>query len=321
MIEVKSLTKKYGELTAVNNISFEVAKGEIVGFLGPNAAGKSTTMKVLTCFMTPTNGTAVVAGYDVLENPLEVRRRIGYLAESNPLYSDLPVSDFLSFIADMRNIPKSDKKEKIKKIIKTCGLEKVIRQNIGKLSKGYRQRVGLAQAMIHDPEILVLDEPTSGLDPIQIVEIRDLIKELGKEKTVIFSTHILAEVEATCSRVIIINEGKIAGSGTIDELQRKSKSGAIVYAKIRGPKETVLAKLKTACLPAGQAGQITDVKAIQDLGNNLNKYEIGCLDEVDINESVFNLVKNNNWVLTELYREQATLEDVFLKLTSSDSER
>jgi ABC-2 type transport system ATP-binding protein len=189
-------------------------------------------------------------------------------------------------------------------------LEKVIRQNIGKLSKGFRQRVGLAQAMIHDPEILVLDEPTSGLDPIQIVEIRDLIKDLGKEKTVIFSTHILAEVEATCSRVIIINEGKIAGSGTIDELQRKSKSGALVYAKIRGPKEAILAKLKTAC-------QVTDAKAVQELGNNFNKYEIGCLNEVEINESVFQLVKTNDWVLAELYREQATLEDVFLKLTST----
>jgi len=311
MIEVKNLTKKYGELTAVNNISFEVNKGEIVGFLGPNAAGKSTTMKILTCFMPPTDGTAVVAGFDIAENSLEIRRRIGYLAESNPLYNDLPVSDFLSFVADMRQIPTGAKKDKIKNIIKTCGLEKVIRQNIGKLSKGFRQRVGLAQAMIHDPEILVLDEPTSGLDPIQIVEIRDLIKALGKEKTVIFSTHILAEVEATCNRVIIINEGKLVGSGTIEELQRKSRCGALVYAKIRGPREQVLANLKS--LP-----QITEVKLIQTFGDSLNEYEIGCSEEVNINEAVFNAVKNNNWTLTELHLEQATLEDVFLKLTAAD---
>lgn len=310
MIEVKNLTKKYGDLTAVNHISFEVQQGEIVGFLGPNAAGKSTTMKMLTCFLTPTNGTASVAGFDISENSIEIRRRIGYLAENNPLYSDLRVSDFLSFIADMRHIPKGEKKGKVKKIIKTCGLEKVVKQNVGHLSKGFRQRVGLAQAMIHDPEILILDEPTSGLDPIQIVEIRDLIKELGKAKTVIFSTHILAEVEATCTRVIIINEGKIVGSGTIDELQRKAKSGAQVYARIRGPEEPVLSKLKTL-------DKITAVKVVQASTNDLSKYEIAVPQDIDINESIFHLVKDNNWTLTELYSEKATLEDVFLKLTGA----
>ncbi len=313
MIEVKKLTKKYGDLTAVNHISFEVQQGEIVGFLGPNAAGKSTTMKMLTCFLTPTDGTASVAGFDIGENSLEIRRRIGYLAENNPLYSDLRVSDFLSFVADMRHIPKGDKKDKVKKIIKTCGLERVVKQNVGQLSKGFRQRVGLAQAMIHDPEILILDEPTSGLDPIQIVEIRDLIKELGKAKTVIFSTHILAEVEATCTRVIIINEGRVVGSGTIDELQRKAKSGAQVYARIRGPKEPVLSKLKTL-------DKVTAVKVVQALGDDLGKYEIAVPQDIDINEAIFHLVKDNGWVLTELYSEKATLEDVFLKLTSTEKQ-
>ncbi|MBI4834669.1 MAG: ATP-binding cassette domain-containing protein [Planctomycetes bacterium] len=312
MIEVKNLTKKYPGVTAVNNISFEVNRGEIVGFLGPNAAGKSTTMKMLTCYLPPTAGTASVGGFDIMENPLEIRRKIGYLAENNPLYNDLRVSDFLSFVADMRHIPSTDKREKVKRIIKTCGLEKVIKQNIGKLSKGFRQRVGLAQAMIHDPEVLILDEPTSGLDPIQIVEIRDLIKELGKEKTVIFSTHILAEVEATCTRVIIINEGKIAGSGTIEELQCKARSGAVVYAKIRGSESDIINKLKTL-------DKITGIKTIQKSSDNLSKYEITCAEDIDINEKIFHLAKDNNWTLAELYKEEATLEDVFIKLTKQDN--
>ena len=308
MIEVRNLTKKYAEITAVNSISFEVNKGEIVGFLGPNAAGKSTTMKMLTCYLTPTDGTAIIDGFDIMENPLEIRRKIGYLAENNPLYSDLRVSDFLSFVAKMRNIPSAERKEKVKKIIKTCGLEKVIKQNIGKLSKGYRQRVGLAQAIIHDPEILILDEPTSGLDPIQIVEIRDLIKQLGKEKTVIFSTHILAEVEATCNRVIIINEGKLVGSGTLDELQRKARSGQITYAKIRGPEDAILGKLRSM-------GDVNGAKIIQKLSDNLNKYEIASAEDIDISENIFHLVKDNNWALAELYKGEETLEDVFIKLT------
>jgi ABC-2 type transport system ATP-binding protein len=311
MIEVKHLTKKYDQLTAVDRISFTVDKGEIIGFLGPNAAGKTTTMKMLTGYLTPTSGSATIAGFDIAEKPIEIRRKIGYLAEHNPLYNDLRVSDFLAFIADMRNISRAHKKDKIKNIMRVCGLEKVMKQNIGQLSKGYRQRVGIAQAMIHDPEILILDEPTSGLDPIQIVEIRDLIKQLGKEKTVIFSTHILAEVEATCSRVIIINEGHIVGSGTVEELQNKAHSGTIVYAKIRGPQDEIMTKLKT--LP-----KINDVKNAQTCGDNLNKYEIIVPENMDINESIFHLVKDNGWVLSELYTEKASLEDVFIKLTSSN---
>ncbi|MBL7700123.1 MAG: ATP-binding cassette domain-containing protein [Chitinophagaceae bacterium] len=216
-IEVSQLTRMYGEQKAVDDISFSLNRGEIVGFLGPNGAGKSTTMKIITGYLKPSQGTAVVCGIDVQQNPIAVKRKIGYLPEANPLYYDMYVQEYLYFVADVHGLP--NKKQKIKDIVDTVGLTPERRKKTGQLSKGYKQRVGLAAALLHDPEVLVLDEPTTGLDPNQIVEIRELIRNLGKNKTVLFSTHILQEVEAICDRVIIINKGRLAANGTLDELK------------------------------------------------------------------------------------------------------
>ncbi|MBI2459168.1 MAG: ATP-binding cassette domain-containing protein [Parcubacteria group bacterium] len=221
MIEIKNLTKKFGQVLVLDNISFSVAKGEILGFLGPNGAGKTTTMKIITSFWTPTSGQVLVGGLDADENSLATRKVIGYLPETVPLYEEMRVFEYLKFIAEIRGLNKQEIKDRIKQVILICGLKKVLRQPIEELSKGYRQRVGLAQAIMHEPDILILDEPTTGLDPNQIVEIRDLIKTIGREKTVIFSTHILSEVSATCDRVIIINNGKIVGQGVPAELIEK----------------------------------------------------------------------------------------------------
>ncbi|NQU05021.1 MAG: ATP-binding cassette domain-containing protein, partial [Calditrichaeota bacterium] len=233
MIDINQLTKVYGEQKAVDNISFKVEKGEILGFLGPNGAGKTTTMKVITCFMPPTSGEVTVGGFPVLENSIEVRRMIGYLPEANPLYGDMNTVDFLRYIADLRGIEKTTQNSRIQDMVDICGLGDVLHKNINELSKGYRQRVGLAQAMVHDPEILILDEPTIGLDPNQVVDIRNLIKQLGREKTVILSTHILSEVQATCDRAIIINHGKIVADSTLAELQRDLEGKATINLEIK----------------------------------------------------------------------------------------
>lgn len=221
MIEIKNLTKKFGQSLVLDNINFSVAKGEILGFLGPNGAGKSTTMKIITSFWTPTSGQVLVHGLDTAENSLLTRKNIGYLPETVPLYEEMRVFEYLRFIAEIRGLDKAEIKNRIKEVVLTCGLSKVLRKPIEELSKGFRQRVGLAQAIMHRPDILILDEPTTGLDPNQIVEIRDLIKTIGREKTVIFSTHILSEVSATCDRVIIINNGRIVGQGSPAELHEK----------------------------------------------------------------------------------------------------
>src|SRR4051812_12486480 len=223
MIQVQNLTKDYGPTRAVDGVSFNVRKGEVLGFLGPNGAGKSTTMKMLTCFLAPTGGTAKVAGFDVFDDSLEVRKRIGYLPEDTPIYRDMTVLEFLRFAAEVRGMEPARREQRIKEIGGRCGLGDVAGKLVGELSKGFRQRVGLAQAMLHDPDIVILDEPTSGLDPNQIVEIRSLIKEVGKEKTVILSTHILPEVQATCSRILIISSGKLVADGTPDELRSREK--------------------------------------------------------------------------------------------------
>src|SRR5213076_133235 len=225
MIEVDSLTKNYGAFRAVDGVSFNVRKGEVLGFLGPNGAGKSTTMKILTCYLAPTGGTARVAGHDVFEHSLEVRQRIGYLPEDTPIYRDMTVLELLRFVADVRGMARDKREARIREIGGRCGLGDVAGKLVGELSKGFRQRVGLAQAMLHDPDIVILDEPTSGLDPNQIVEIRSLIKEIGREKTVILSTHILPEVQATCSRVVIISGGKLVADGTPNELRARERGG------------------------------------------------------------------------------------------------
>src|SRR2546423_222542 len=225
MIQVENLTKDYGPTRAVDRVTFNVRKGEVLGFLGPNGAGKSTTMKILTCYLAPTGGTARVAGFDVFDQSLEVRQRIGYLPEDTPIYRDMTVVELLRFVADVRGMARDKREARIREIGGRCGLGDVAGKLVGELSKGFRQRVGLAQAMLHDPDILILDEPTSGLDPNQIVEIRALIKEVGKEKTVILSTHILQEVQATCSRILIISGGKLVADGTPEALRAREKGG------------------------------------------------------------------------------------------------
>lgn len=313
MIEVKNLSKHFGTTRAVDGISFEVNRGDILGFLGPNAAGKTTTMRVLTCFITPTTGTAIVGGHDILDNPLEVRKLIGYLPENTPLYNDARVCDFLDFAARIRRIPCSRRRFAIDRVVETTSIQSVFTRPIGQLSKGFRQRVGLAQAMLHDPEILIMDEPTSGLDPKQIIEIRNLIKELGKQKTVILSTHILPEVSATCNRVLIINRGKIAASGTPAELEKKAKDESIFYARIKGPEDVVSAKLR-------EIKHVTDVAIQSRSQSGFCRYAIHTKGDIDVGSEVFCVVRDNNWTLSELHREAVTLEDVFLKLTT-DEER
>jgi ABC-2 type transport system ATP-binding protein len=307
MIKVDNLKKVYGAIRAVDDISFEVNKGEIVGFLGPNGAGKTTTMKILTCFIGATAGAASIAGFDVEKQPLEVRTKVGYLPESAPLYLDMDVLTFLRFIAEIRQIDKGKLSSRLDEMIQLCGLKTVLHRPIGQLSKGYRQRVGLAQAMIHDPEVLILDEPTSGLDPNQIIEIRELIRKLGKEKTVILSTHILPEVSAVCDRAIIISEGKIVGSGTLAELSANSKES--VVAKIRGDRSAIEAKLRGF----GGADQVRHAGE----ADGLHRFEITPVHGQKIAEAVFHLVAQSGFGLAELRTEGASLEDVFTRLTRS----
>lgn len=308
MIKVENLVKKFGENLALDGISFEVKKGEVLGFLGPNGAGKTTTMRILTGLIAPTGGTIKVENFNVLDNSLEIRKMIGYLPESVPLYEDMKVFEYLKFMAEMKGVRKAQLLDKIRKISDLCGLKKVIRQPIAELSKGYRQRVGLAQAMVNDPEILVLDEPTSGLDPNQIVEIRNLIKKIGENKTVILSTHILQEVNATCDRVVIINNGKIAAEGTTAELTAKASKKEILYVKVKGPTEDVIGKLKIM-------ENVEHVSKKDKEADDVIGYQITVGGNADIREYVFMTIVKNNWSMLEMRREGVSLEDVFRELT------
>jgi ABC-2 type transport system ATP-binding protein len=311
MITASNLSKYFGSTRALNDISFEVKQGEVLGFLGPNGAGKTTTMRVLTCYHPADAGTATIAGFDVFENPFEVRKLIGYLPENNPLYMDMGIVDYLEFIANIRAIPSSKKRKQLKHVIELCGLRGELQKDIGELSKGFRQRVGLAQALLHDPAILILDEPTIGLDPTQIIEIRELIKKIGKEKTIILSSHILPEVSATCDRIIIINRGEIVGSGTPEEMASSAKGGEITYITIRGPLQDVQEKLKTL-------ETIKEIIYIAEKEDGLNQFEIKSAVGIDLREELFFLVAQNGWSLTELYQKTANLEDIFLQLTMNE---
>jgi len=311
MISASHLSKSFGSTLAVNDVSFEVTRGEVLGFLGPNGAGKTTTMRILTCYHPADSGTATIAGFDVFENPLEVRKLIGYLPENNPLYMDMGMVDYLEFIAKVRNIIPSKRKEKIKHVIELCGLREELGKDIGELSKGFRQRVGLAQVLIHDPDILILDEPTIGLDPTQIIEIRELIKRIGKEKTIILSSHILPEVSATCDRIIIIHQGEIVGSGTPEEMASKAKGGEIIYITIRGPLQEVQAKLEAM-------KRVKEFKKIGEKEDGLTQFEIKSDIGIDLSEELFFLVSQNGWSLTELRKETANLENIFLQLTTKE---
>jgi ABC-2 type transport system ATP-binding protein len=315
MIKVENLTKEYGANRAVDQVSFNVRKGEVLGFLGPNGAGKSTTMKILTCFLAPTSGSAQVAGFDVFDQSLEVRQHVGYLPEDTPLYKDMSVLEHLEFAANMHGMSGDRVHARIKEIGGRCGLSDVAGKLVGELSKGYRQRVGLAQAMLHDPDILILDEPTSGLDPNQIAEIRALIKEVGKEKTVILSTHILPEVQATCSRMLIISGGKLVADGTPDELRAREKATRyrLVVESNGAAADAVKDKV------AGVSGVVQCLKVAGEDGSHT--FAIDGEAKSDLRKQLFRAAVDNKWTLLELTREAASLEDVFRNLTTGEESR
>jgi ABC-2 type transport system ATP-binding protein len=308
MIEIQNLVRTYGAQRAVDDITFSVAKGEIVGFLGPNGAGKTTTMKIVTCYMPPTEGRVTVGGLDVTENSLAVRRKIGYLPEINPLYSDMNVVDFLRYIAALRNIITSEQNSRIRQMVDTCGLGDVLHKNISQLSKGYRQRVGLAQAMIHDPEILILDEPTIGLDPNQVQDIRHLIKMLGREKTVILSTHILSEVQATCDRAVIIHRGKIVADSSLADLQRDLQGRQIINVELLAAKNGIEDRLK-------KIAGVVEVREVFPDDRRGRAFRIVASAGDDLREPVFRAAVDSGWALIGMSREVRSLEDVFHQLT------
>ncbi len=292
----------------MDDISFSVKKGEILGFLGPNGAGKTTTMKIITSFWTPTKGTVKIDGVDVMADSMATRKKIGYLPETVPLYDDMRVYEYLKFVAEIRGIDKNRIKERMANVVNSCGLKQVIRKPIEELSKGFRQRVGLAQAIMHEPDILILDEPTTGLDPNQIADIRDLIKKIGEEKTIIFSTHILSEVSATCDRAIIINNGKIVAEGSPENLVREAGGKEIVYIKVKGLRDAILEKLK-------EMDNIESVEYKDKEGENIFGFNVVPKAGVDIREQISEKAVKNGWNIYELYRESVSLEDVFMELT------
>ncbi|MDD5686855.1 MAG: ATP-binding cassette domain-containing protein [Elusimicrobia bacterium] len=311
MIEVKDLVKYYGTEQALSGISFSISRGEVVGFLGPNGAGKTTTLRILTGYLTPTSGQVNIFDYTLEKNPIEIKKRIGYLPESNPLYYEMNVLDYLTFIAQLRGIEKNNIKKRLSEVVQICGVKDVLKKNISDLSKGYKQRVGIAQAMIHNPDILIMDEPTSGLDPNQIIEIRDLIRRLGKEKTVILSTHVLSEVQATCDRVIIINKGKIAADGKTTEIDKFVAGNEELVVQFKGKIENV-------------SGIFSDLPGVVELNiknmtDMLTEIEIVSKQGDDLREKVFNRAVERRLVILEQTRTILSLEDVFRMLTQDGS--
>ncbi len=311
MIEVKGITKKFGRTTAVDQVSFEVKKGEIVGFLGPNGAGKTTTMRILTCFLPPTDGTALVAGYDIHKNPLEVKRRIGYLPESPPLYPEMTVADYLDFVARIKGLTGERRRERIDSVIARCAITDVRKVMTGRLSKGYRQRVGLAQALVHDPELLILDEPTAGLDPAQIIETRELIKSLAGQHTIILSTHILPEVSMTCQRVVIIKQGRIVAEDTPQNLTARLKGSDILVLTVEGSQDEAR---ETVSAVAG----VVRVRTRRS-SNGSFTFEIEKTPGRDIRSSLARAIVEAGLGLLELKQEGMSLEDIFLQLTTEEA--
>jgi ABC-2 type transport system ATP-binding protein len=306
MLEVQGLNKKFGSVHAVKNLSFDVKKGEVLGFLGPNGAGKTTTMRIITCFMPATSGTVRVCGLETTQNDVEVRRKIGYLPENNPIYMDMLVSEYLAFAGEIRGLKGQKLASRLDEMYQVCGLTKMTDRQIGKLSKGYKQRVGLAQAMLHNPDLLILDEPMSGLDPNQIIEIRQLIKHMGEEKTVIYCSHILSEVAATCNRILIINEGAIVAAGSPSELTSKMSKTSGYQLRVKADKAALDVKLRAI-------EGVTSVE-IRDAGEWLD-VTIVSGDKEDVGEKIYKCVFENGWSLAELKRHSASLEDVFTQLT------
>ncbi len=306
-LSVENLTKNYGHQKAVDEISFGLKTGEVLGFLGPNGAGKSTTMKIITCFMAPTHGDVKADGVSVFEEPYDFKRKIGYLPENTPLYTDMFIIDYLQFVARLQGISREHIPERIQKMLDSCGLNDEKHKKIGELSKGYKQRVGLAQAMIHDPEVLILDEPTTGLDPNQIVEIRELIKYLGKEKTILLSTHILPEVEAISDRILIINQGQITADGTPEELRGKAQENELLVIQVEGEQnpDTI----------SDQINQLPEVEHCQLIDTSNMQFQITSKAGSSAKRPIFDLCVKNQWYLLEMREAETRLEDVFRQLT------
>jgi ABC-2 type transport system ATP-binding protein len=312
MIEVSNLGKRYGSLEAVQGVNFSINPGEVVGLLGPNGAGKTTIMKILTCYMFPSFGTARINDWDIFERPLEIKRLVGYLPENAPLYTDLNVMEYLSFMAESRSLKGKQKNERIDWAIEECGLEPVVYRSIDTISKGFRQRTGLAQAILHDPDILIFDEPTTGLDPNQIIEIRELIKRLGREKTVILSTHILQEVEATCGRVLILNEGQIVAKGTAEEINREMKGEVLLEVLLKG---------------RGKPDGVKTVPGVRELlqistpGKDLHKVQVALLPDSGAEEAVFDWAVDRGYKILAMVPKRLSLEELFIKLTREGGEK
>jgi len=307
MIQAKNLTKWYGATLAVDHVSFHIEKGQIVGFLGPNGAGKTTTIRMLTCYMPASSGSASVAGFDCFNDSLAVRRQIGYLPESVPLYSEMRVREYLAFRARLRKIPRSERSSAVGRAADLCGVDAFVNRPIGQLSKGMRQRVGLAEALMHNPPVLVLDEPTIGLDPTQIRDVRTLIRRLAESHTIMFSSHILPEVEAICERIIIIAGGRIVASGSPAELTERITAGSRLIAEVQGPKDQVV----------GAVEQMTGVsKVASQPSDGWNRLTIEVVKGQDVRQELAKLVTHHGWALRELRREVASLEDFFVQITA-----
>jgi ABC-2 type transport system ATP-binding protein len=306
MVRVDRLTKQYGSIKAIDKISFEVGRGEIVGLLGPNGAGKTTTMRVLTSFLPPTSGRAVLAGHDVQDEPLQVRRRVGYLPENVPLYNEMRVIEYLRYRARLKDVPSARRRHAISEVISRCRLGEVEHRIIGHLSRGYRQRVGLAEAMVHDPDILILDEPTSGLDPIQILEVRELIRELGDRHTILLSTHIMPEVEAVCERVIIISGGRIA----LDDQLEHVRQDKATFVEARGPVEPIRSVLLT----------IDGVRAVKATSNNtgIATFDVFTHEGKDVRETICQRLTANGWTLRSLELRKGSLEERFVAAVTKE---
>ncbi len=306
MIEVNALTRTYPGIVAVDAISFKVEKGEVAGFLGPNGAGKTTTMRILSCFLAPTAGSARVAGFDVVRESMAVRRRVGYLPESNPLYTEMRVEEYLRFRAKIKGVAGADREKRVGVVVERCGLAERRRSIIGHLSKGLKQRVGLADAIVHDPEVLILDEPTQGLDPNQVREMRDVIRELGKDRTVLLSSHILSEVEKVCARILIMNRGRLVEQGTPEEIANRVMKTGNVRLEVRGDGRAVLEELKKA---SGVANVIWEEHA------GLHRYLVAPRDGQDIRAEIFRCCTARGWEVLELAYERLSLENLFQMLT------
>jgi gliding motility-associated transport system ATP-binding protein len=310
MIQVEHLTKRYGPTLAVSDVSFEVQKGQVLGFLGPNGAGKTTTMRILTGFLPPTDGRARVAGYDISESPMEAKKRTGYLPENPPVYPEMTVREYLAFVGKIKGVPRRELKTRIGEVCEKCAIQDVSDRPIGKLSKGYRQRVGIAQAIIHNPDVLILDEPTAGLDPKQIIETRELIRNLAGQHTVILSTHILPEVSKTCDRVVVINQGKVAAAGAPDELTMRLQGFETVLVTVEGPAAEIIDRLQ-------RVAGVNLVEPRENAGTRMT-FEIHAEKGNDVRAELARAIVESQWKLFELKTSGMSLEDIFLKLTTRD---